>query len=82
MLNVIFIVGAVLLYLLVGGAIAGLSVGFGFVKTEIGMLFSAILWPLWLVIVLSCYIVAFVIGFCVLTWTARVRACKNGGAED
>lgn len=82
MLSVISVIGAVLLYLLVGGVVAGLSVGFGFVKTEIGMLFSAILWPLWLVIVFSCYIVAFVISFCVLTWAACVRACKNGGAED
>lgn len=82
MLNVIFVIGAVLLYLLVGGVIAGLSVGFGFVKTEIGMLFSAILWPLWLVIVLSCYVVAFAFSFCVLTWAACVRARKNGGAEN
>lgn len=82
MLSVIFVIGAVLLYLLVGGVVAGLSVGFGFVKTEIGMLFSAILWPLWLVIVLSCYIVAFVIGICVCAWAACVRARKNGGAED
>ena len=37
---------AVFMYAFLGGVVAGLSVRFGFVKTEIGMLFSAVLWPL------------------------------------
>ena len=78
MLTVLFVIGAVVLYLLIGGLAAGFSVGVGLIKTEPGMVFSALLWPLWLPVVSVCYIAAFAVGIGFCAWALGIKFRERG----